>query len=146
MSGVMRKQSSCISCAVHVVFGLALSASAAAAFPLSAAVDEPAVKVAPAPPPGQGFAIIRPGRRLDARSAALESAQIALSRVPDGSTYIWHRRDGSFSGTVKPTVSFRGARGELCRHLVMELSSERDFRVAEGVACREADGIWRLEG
>ncbi len=131
--------------AVPVLAGLALSASTAAASPLSAAVDEPAVKAAPALP-GPNPAIVRPARRVDARSAALEGAQIALSRVPDGSTYIWHRHDGTFSASFKPTVTFRGAGGELCRHLVMELSSERDFRVAEGVACREADGTWRLEG
>lgn len=130
--------------ATSVVLGLAVSASAAAASPLFAAVEEPTVKVSPAPPPTH--AVVRPGRRLDARSAALESVQIALSRVADGSTFIWHRRDGSFSGAVKPTSSFRSARGLLCRHVVLELSSERDFRVAEGIACREANGIWKLEG
>lgn len=135
-----------ISRGVPALAGLALTATAAAAIPLSAAAREPVVKQHSIGSSPQGQAIVRPGRRVDARSAVLEGAQIALSRVADGSTYLWYQRDGTHAASFKPTLSFRGTRGELCRHLVVELSSEHDFRVVEGIACREGNGIWRLEG
>ena len=135
-----------VSRCVPAIAGLALVASTAAASPLSAAVEQTSA--------GHGgphirefkHAILKPGRNFTDRAAALESVQIALSRVADGSIYIWHRPGGTFSGSVKPTASFRRPNGELCRHLVMEISSEIDFRTVEGVACREANGVWRLEG
>lgn len=80
------------------------------------------------------------------RAAVLEKVQIALSQVADGSTYIWHRPNGIMSGSVKPTASFRRPDGQLCRHLVLEISSEDDFRTLEGIACRERGGRWSLEG
>lgn len=146
MFGVMRKLCVVISRGLPALAGLALTATAAAAFPLFAAAGVPVATPQATKPSEHGLAIVRPGRRVDARSAALEGAQIALSRVADGSTYLWYQRDGTYAASFKPTLSFRGARGELCRHLVMELSSQHDFRVVEGIACREANGIWRLEG
>lgn len=124
---------------------MALVASTAAASPLSAAVEQTSdERIRHA----QQFkhAILKTGRNFTDQAAALESVQIALSRVADGSMYIWHRPSGTLSGSVKPTASFRRPNGELCRHLVMELSSELDFRTVEGIACREANGVWRLEG
>jgi hypothetical protein len=85
---------------------------------------------------------------LDANDeiAALESVQIALTEVGDGASYVWHRRNGRLSGVVQPTGSFKGAAGQVCRHLVVTLSSTDQTRRAEGVACRLADGRWQLEG
>lgn len=37
--------------------------------------------------------------------AALESLQLALSEVADGSSYVWHRSNGRLSGVVKPLSS-----------------------------------------
>lgn len=128
-------------CALAIA-GPVLFASAAAASPLFAAVEQPAAAKARAPLNKHAFQ--KPGRLLTERAAALESVQLALSRVEDRSMYVWHR--GRLSGTVKPTSSFRRTNGELCRHLVIELATDEDFRTMEGVACREANGLWRLEG
>jgi surface antigen len=78
--------------------------------------------------------------------AALEVVQIALSEVGDGSSYIWHRRNGRLSGIVQPTASFRDHNGQICRHVIVSLSSGSYSRQAEGIACRLANGIWQLEG
>ncbi len=78
--------------------------------------------------------------------AALESVQLALSEVGDGSTYVWHRFHGRLSGIVQPTSSFKDASGGICRHIVVMLSSGPETKRTEGIACRLADGRWQLEG
>lgn len=78
--------------------------------------------------------------------AALESVQLALSEVGDGSTYVWHRHHGRLSGIVQPTTSFKDAGGTVCRHIVVMLTAGPDTKKTEGIACRLADGRWQLEG
>ncbi len=78
--------------------------------------------------------------------AALEALQLALSEVGDGATYIWHRRHGRLSGAVKPTSSFKEADGQICRHIVVALTSGDYSRKAEGIACRSPAGVWTLAG
>lgn len=77
--------------------------------------------------------------------AAMEALRIALSEVADGSTFVWHRRNGRISGIFQPTTSFKDAAGKICRHLKITLTSGSISRAKEGIACRE-DGVWHLEG
>jgi surface antigen len=78
--------------------------------------------------------------------AALESVQFALSEVGDGASYIWHRNNGRLSGMVQPVTSFKDGRGQVCRHVVVVLTSGVTSKKAEGVACRLTGGQWKLEG
>jgi len=78
--------------------------------------------------------------------AALQSVQLALSRLADGSNFIWRRRNGHLSGLVKPTSSFRNADGAICRHFVVLLTTGLKTKKTEGIACRLANGRWQLEG
>jgi surface antigen len=78
--------------------------------------------------------------------AALESVQFALSEVGDGASYIWHRNNGRLSGMVQPVTSFKDRGGQVCRHVVVMLTSGVVSKKTEGVACRLANGQWRLEG
>jgi len=78
--------------------------------------------------------------------AALESVQLALSQVADGSTYVWHRSHGRLSGLVSPTASFKDHRGLVCRHVVIVLTGVEITRKTESIACRQADGVWELDG
>ena len=86
--------------------------------------------------------------RLDGTDeiSTLEAVHLALSEVGDGSTYVWHGRSGRVSGSVQPTASFRDISGKICRHIVLGLTAEGRSRQVEGVACRLANGSWRLEG
>ncbi|OYW54377.1 MAG: hypothetical protein B7Y80_10570 [Hyphomicrobium sp. 32-62-53] len=88
------------------------------------------------------------GRALDAGDeiAALSSVQHALSATADGATYVWHRNNGRLSGLVKPTSSFKNVEGTICRHVVVMMTTGDKTRKAEGVACRDALGVWSLEG
>ena len=87
-------------------------------------------------------------RRLDESDeiAALESIQVALSRMDDGTPFVWKRSNGRLSGIVRPTSSFRNAEGILCRHVVVLLTTGYKTRTAEGIACRSANRRWVLEG
>lgn len=78
--------------------------------------------------------------------AALESIQFALTEVGDGASYIWHRNNGRLSGMVQPTGSFKASSGEVCRHVLVMLTSGTRSKKTEGVACRLPSGQWRLEG
>lgn len=143
---VMRRLIVFVARCVLASAGLALIASTAAASPLFAAVEQSSLRSAGRDAFSPQHAILKPGRFTSDHAAALESVQIALSRVADGSMYVWHRPSGLMSGSVKPTATFRAHNGELCRHLVMEISSEENFRTLEGIACRAANGVWRLDG
>ena len=78
--------------------------------------------------------------------AALESVQFALTEVGDGASYIWHRNNGHLSGMVQPVTSFKDGQGQVCRHVVVILTSGLVSKKAEGVACRLNTGQWKLEG
>lgn len=78
--------------------------------------------------------------------AALEAVHLALTEVGDGQSYIWHRRSGILSGVVRPTASFRNAAGRICRHIEVTLTAGARSKRTEGIACRDKDGAWSLEG
>lgn len=93
------------------------------------------------------FADLVPNR-LNERDelAALESIQVALTRMDDGTAFVWKHANGRLSGIVRPTSSFRNASGAICRHVVVLLTTGFKTRTAEGVACRSANRRWVLEG
>lgn len=78
--------------------------------------------------------------------ATLDAIRVALSEVGDGSTYVWHTRNGRLSGVIQPTASFKDTAGRVCRHIVLVLTTGVRSGRVEGVACRLTDGRWQLEG
>ena len=78
--------------------------------------------------------------------AALSSVQHALSATADGATYVWHRNNGRISGLVRPTSSFKNVEGGICRHVIVMMTTGEKTRKTEGVACRQDNGVWNLEG
>jgi len=76
--------------------------------------------------------------------AALQALQFALNEVGDGSTFVWHRKAGALSGTIRPTAVFVDDQDRLCRHLVFTLSAGAHKSTMEGIACRTDDGLWKL--
>lgn len=80
------------------------------------------------------------------RLAALEAVQSALSETGDNADHVWSVAGRQLGGIVRPTASFRGQDGRLCRHFVYSLLLDgRETRI-EGIACRDPDGIWALTG
>jgi surface antigen len=82
----------------------------------------------------------------DDHIAALEAVQFALDEVGDGATYVWHRKSGPLRGAIKPTASFRDAKGQVCRHILLSLSLGTHTRHVEGIACRGTERRWSLAG
>lgn len=116
--------------------------SCTCAAPTDDATGRPTADVSPASPPPSTEVRLSEADEL----AALSSIQTALSKMDDGTPYIWKRGNGVISGVVRPTKTFRNARGSVCRHLVVLLTTGRRTQTAEGVACRLAGGRWQLEG
>ena len=77
--------------------------------------------------------------------AALRALHIALSEVGDGSTFAWGRPKYQLRGMITPTVSFRDASGNICRHVIYSLSLGRYLKRIEGIACRMKDKRWTFE-
>lgn len=96
--------------------------------------------------PRAKLAALPPPLDVDDEIAALESVQIALSKVADGSSYVWHRSHGRLSGVVRPTSSFKDTKGQVCRHITVVLNTQDETRRTETTACRLNTGIWQLEG
>lgn len=78
--------------------------------------------------------------------ATLNALHVGLTEVPDGANFVWQRAHGRLSGIIKPLFSFKNAKGEVCRHIVVTLRSGDREKTVEGAACRRLDGRWVLEG
>lgn len=92
------------------------------------------------------FAELKQSLDLNDEIAALETLQLALSEVGDGSAYVWHRYHGRLSGVVTPTTSFKDDDGQVCRHVIFVLTAAGHSKRTEGVACRLTNGQWQLQG
>lgn len=79
-------------------------------------------------------------------TATLQAVQIGLTEIPDGENFVWRRAHGRLSGIVRPLFSFKDVNGNVCRHIMLTLKSGTYARTVEGIACREPDGRWALDG
>lgn len=89
---------------------------------------------------------IRPRLDFADRIATLHAIETALSSVADGGAFVWQRGNGHLRGLIRPTASFKSARGEVCRHVIIRLDSRQLSREVEGVACQSQTGVWSLLG
>ncbi len=78
--------------------------------------------------------------------AALSSVQHALNSAGDGSAYVWQRANGRLSGLVRPISSFRNDEGQICRHVIVMLTTGLRTQKMESTACRLNGGRWQLGG
>ena len=120
--------------------------SAAPVLPRGPTCTCPAPDEAPAarPSPRPKFAELQSVLDQGDEVAALEAVAFALAEVGDGSTFVFHRRNGRLSGTVKLTQSFKDDAGRVCRRVVVTLDAASRTASTEGTACRMADGGWQL--
>ena len=79
-------------------------------------------------------------------TATLHAVQIGLTELPDGARFVWRRAHGRLSGVVRPKFSFKNDLGAVCRQLELTLRSGTYTRTIEGIACRDPDGRWALDG
>jgi hypothetical protein len=135
--------------------GLALALSAGSIARPATADEAPAARATTTPtttPPDEPaaraptFADLK--ARLDGTDhlAVLEALHVGLTELADGSTYLWHRKNGRISGSVRPTMSFRDEAGKVCRYVVFQITLGEYMRQIEGIACRQADRSWVVAG
>jgi hypothetical protein len=110
------------------------------------AADTTHAEISREPPPVQNLPDIPTTLDDGDAAAVLEGIQTALTDVADGSTYVWHRRDGRLSGMAQPTASFKDTSGQPCRHLIVMLNTLQKSRKIEGIACRAGNLRWQLAG
>ncbi|RTL73028.1 MAG: hypothetical protein EKK41_01670 [Hyphomicrobiales bacterium] len=140
---------------LRIVGAAVIAAGLTAFFPTAISAQGPRpIDASPgASTPGPQFGII-PGTtarapfKLDEADeiATLEAIRYALTEVGDGGSYVWYREHGRLNGLVNPTSSFKDAKGRVCRHIVLIMSAGVQSNRIEGVACRDGDGRWLLEG
>jgi len=123
-------------------FGLILALTGSQSMRAGEALPDGTVRLVP----DLDQSVVRPMLDATDEIATLEAVHFALSQIGDGSSYVWHRRNGRLSGIVHPTASFKDITGQVCRHIVLELSSGDFARRTEGIACRLHTGVWQLEG
>ena len=92
------------------------------------------------------FSPTRPSRVLGFADevATLHAIHTALNSVGDGGAFVWQRGNGRLDGLIRPTASFKSARGQICRHVIIRLTSGYYSREVEGIACQDGSGTWSL--
>ena len=78
-----------------------------------------------------------------ALKSARNAVQSALESLRSRTTYKWQDTAGS-GGSVTPTRTFRIATGHYCREYTEIVSTPAGVVSATRIACRDADGIWKL--
>ena len=86
--------------------------------------------------------------RLDEsdRKLAVKALGLALNELGDGATLVWRRPERALVGKIKPSAAFRDKEGRICRHVNYAITLGDYSKQVEGVACREIDGEWSLDG
>lgn len=88
----------------------------------------------------------RPNRLLGFADevATLHAIHTALNSVGDGGAFVWQRGNGRLDGLIRPTASFKSSSGQICRHVIIRLTSGYYSREVEGIACQDGSGTWSL--
>ena len=90
------------------------------------------------------------GREITARLtqqdiyAAEQSTQQVLDTYPDRQTGQWSNPNTGVYGTVTPVQTYRTAQGQDCRQYQQSVWIDGRNETANGTACRQPDGSWRI--
>ncbi len=69
----------------------------------------------------------------------------ALEQGKAGQTYSWTNPESGNKGNVTPAQSFRNQDGSTCRDFSSKVSSAQGQNAnGAGMACKQADGTWRI--
>jgi surface antigen len=86
------------------------------------------------------------GNLLDQRDKqmAAEAAHRAMETAPTGQSVAWKNPDSGHAGTVTPTKTYQTAGGTYCREYQTTVVIDGKQERANGTACRQPDGSWRV--
>lgn len=88
------------------------------------------------------------GKSLDRADqlAMHQTEQHTLEQVKTGQTGQWHNPDSGNSGSITPTRTFQAQSGVYCREFQSTVVIGGEEHKSFGVACRQPDGHWRIQG
>jgi surface antigen len=86
------------------------------------------------------------GNLLDERDKKLaaETAQRAMETSPTGKSATWRNPDNGHYGTVTPVKTYQSANGSYCREYQQTVTIDGKQENANGTACRQPDGSWKI--
>lgn len=70
--------------------------------------------------------------------------QQALETNRSGATSTWRNPDSGHSGSITPEPGYVNNSGQDCREYTQTITVEGRTETAVGLACRNADGTWRI--
>lgn len=86
------------------------------------------------------------GKRLSEEDWAIagNTQQQTLESAPSGSPRSWKNPDTGSGGEVIAEPAFKGETAAVCRRFSHTISAEGGDDTLKGVACRQADGTWKV--
>lgn len=86
------------------------------------------------------------GRTLDMQDRAMmnRTTQASLEHTQTGTVSTWANPDSGHTGSVAPTRTYQRSDGTYCRDFTQTVTIDGRMEQAQGTACRQADGTWRL--
>lgn len=86
------------------------------------------------------------GKSLDKADLAYaqKTTQDTLEYNQTGQASTWRNPDSGNSGGIEPTRTFVANDGAHCRDFQTTINIDGDTEIANGTACRQPDGSWRI--
>ena len=86
------------------------------------------------------------GKSMDCRDIEYHNstAQKSFETQRTGTTSEWANPDSGHSGTITPVQTFQRSDGVYCRDFQQTISVDGETELANGTACRQPDGTWKI--
>lgn len=78
------------------------------------------------------------------REYAARAQQQAMETTKTGQTVNWVNPDSGNQGTYTPQAAYQDSSGQYCREFQQTITVDGKTENAFGVACRQADGTWKI--
>lgn len=93
-----------------------------------------------------GYAGKTYGKQLDCQDQQYHSQTTheALEYQPSGRASSWNNPDSGHSGTITPVKTWQRDTGQYCRDYTQSIIVDGQIQEAQGTACRDNGGNWRI--
>ncbi len=75
-----------------------------------------------------------------------QASQAALELGQPGQLFPWQSKISGVTGTVTPSSYHQNAEGKYCREYTQTITVGGRLQEGHGVACRQSDGSWKIQG
>ena len=74
-----------------------------------------------------------------------QTSQEAMETGRPGQPFPWENPQSGVSGTVVPSTYYQNSSGNYCREYTQTVNVGGSMQEGHGVACRQADGSWKIQ-